>query len=745
MAASAADRVCATCGRGLTDAETHCPTPHGIVGGVFGLPREVVDQVPRNRRHVLGMTINDEFVVTGFLGSGGFGAVYRARQIELERDVALKLLAFDQVGDSTSVERFKREARTAASLLDPNIATLFAFGETQVSDAPRDRLIFMAMELVEGPTLAEFIHQTKGTDLPTVFLLGRNILRGLAAAHDQGVVHRDLKPSNVVIDTGKRRPWFARLIDFGIASLQSGGHTTLRSEGTVLGTPKYMAPEQWLSKPTSPATDVYAFGTLLVELITGQPAVPKDEPRVMCVAHCQAPRPVVTDTAHGEAVPDDLQSFIQRCMAIRPEDRFQTARDALIAFEIVASGYGFEDTSVSATPAEVMREARALLPRRSAPAPASAAPVEAAPAPAPSRESIALDETHDGSSLQLQDPHPSAVDLSRAVPVDPPPADAPPATPDAWLQAWDDAVEDQAKDQVKHLPDAYARALEASLPAQLSDAEFSFGPPDAAAVPVSRSIEADDRALSAPPPPADPPPPAPGSAPAPRSAPEWAPTPADPAPAAPTPADPASAGRAQPASAPGPVRDSDADESWGVAGAEMLRSVASPTAGPRRAQTAPRRPQAGMPPLIKGAIALVVVVAGLVTWRIIARQQTVEDALAKDAVQPTVGLSVDELSAAAPATPSSASPSAPASAAAPDGGAPLAAAESVLVIVDPGGVRFSVKDAEAPLCDNSDQCRVAVDADLTLEKSGYKTRVLSADDLFDRKGSKWKVMIYPEP
>ncbi|MFN3200867.1 MAG: protein kinase domain-containing protein [Bradymonadia bacterium] len=328
---------CPQCGTALAEGARTCANDHGITGGVYGVTREDLEATPRAKRHLLGVEVNHAYIIDGYLGSGGFGAVYRAVQKTLERHVALKLLVLEAGTEETVIERFKREARTAAQILDPNVVTLFDYGEAALGDHESDRVLYMAMELIDGPTLRRVIKRSKGLGLEASLKVGVAILRGLAAAHQMGVVHRDLKPSNVLIDESKGREWHARLFDFGIASLQgAGNHTQLTNEGGVLGTPKYMAPEQWRALPTTPATDIYAFGCILAEMLTGQPPVPKMELAEMARAHCRGPRPHVTMTSKGESVPVALTNFIKRCTGVDPSRRYAVAQEALEVLEAVS-------------------------------------------------------------------------------------------------------------------------------------------------------------------------------------------------------------------------------------------------------------------------------------------------------------------------------------------------------------------------------------------------------------------------
>ncbi len=330
--------ICPKCNRILEAGEELCPLDHSVTGGVRGVNRSALQRTPRAKRHMLGVTINNTYIINGYLGSGGFGAVYRAEQKPLGRDIALKLLMLDSVGDEQVIHRFKREARTAAALLDPNIVPLFDYGETSLGQEEDDHLLYFAMELVYGPTLRRLLKVKKGLSLNACLKIGINVLRGLSAAHQLGVVHRDLKPGNVLLDESKNRKYFARLFDFGIASLQgSGGHTTQMGQGGILGTPKYMAPEQWRAQQTAPCTDIYAFGVIMAEMLLGEPPVPKMELVEMAAAHCRDPRPSITISAKGEPLPPALTNFVKKCMAIDPRQRYAIAGEALAVLESIDS------------------------------------------------------------------------------------------------------------------------------------------------------------------------------------------------------------------------------------------------------------------------------------------------------------------------------------------------------------------------------------------------------------------------
>jgi Tol biopolymer transport system component len=193
--------------------------------------------------------------IVGVLGSGGMGEVYRAHDSRLQRDVAIKILPVAVAGDRERLTAFEREARVLASLNHPHIAQVFGLDESAGAPA-------LIMELVEGPTLADVIVKRADAPVPLsrVLTMARQIADGLDAAHEKGIVHRDLKPANIALTAEGD----VKILDFGIA--QTGAPQT----GLVVGTPAYMSPEQARGLPTDKRTDIWAFGCVLFELLTGR-------------------------------------------------------------------------------------------------------------------------------------------------------------------------------------------------------------------------------------------------------------------------------------------------------------------------------------------------------------------------------------------------------------------------------------------------------------------------------------------
>ncbi|HLX19637.1 MAG TPA: serine/threonine-protein kinase [Gaiellaceae bacterium] len=213
------------------------------------------------------------------LGRGGMSEVWRATDLELGREVALKLLAPNE--DNA---RFEREARAVATLGDPNVTQLYDYGEA-------DGRPFMVLEYLSGGTLEDLLRARGRLADADAQRISTEMASGLAHAHARGVVHRDLKPSNVLFDEEGR----AKLADFGIARVASGGGGTLTEAGTVLGTAAYISPEQAAGNPATPASDVYSFGVMLFRMLTGRLPFESDDPFELLEQHRDIPAPLVAD------------------------------------------------------------------------------------------------------------------------------------------------------------------------------------------------------------------------------------------------------------------------------------------------------------------------------------------------------------------------------------------------------------------------------------------------------------------
>ena len=257
------------------------------------------------------------FQVLSRLGRGGMGTVWKALDLTLQRPVAVKLLAADLASDPKFVERFLREARYLARLRHPSLVTIHDV--VTVGPAP-----YLVMEYVEGSTLAA--HLAKGR-LPwdQARALLEPVLSAVAAVHATGLIHRDLKPGNVLMDA-EGRP---KVVDFGLA--KDASEAALTMEGTILGTPEYMAPEQAKGDPVSPASDVYSLGVMAYHMVSGRS--PFQGPSTVAVLRmvCQGEPAPLSQVAPD--LPPGARAWIQKAMAKEPSARFRDAAEMLKALQ----------------------------------------------------------------------------------------------------------------------------------------------------------------------------------------------------------------------------------------------------------------------------------------------------------------------------------------------------------------------------------------------------------------------------
>lgn len=253
------------------------------------------------------------YIVTGVLGSGAMGTVYRALDPLIERTVALKVLAIDMhtSGESGFRERFFREAKSAGSLSHPNVVTIHDVGECNGTP-------YIAMEFLPGLTLRESLDSGVVLPVRKIIDIGMLVARGLDYAHQSGVIHRDIKPANIML----ARSGTVKIMDFGIAIATDTSRTM---PDAVLGSPRYMAPEQILNAPVDARTDVFALGVVLYEMLAGkEPFEGSTIPAVMHkVLHVDPAPPI----SFNPDVPPALDAIVMRALAKDPRDRFQRAKD----------------------------------------------------------------------------------------------------------------------------------------------------------------------------------------------------------------------------------------------------------------------------------------------------------------------------------------------------------------------------------------------------------------------------------
>ncbi len=261
------------------------------------------------------MILNGRYQLLERVGSGGMARVYKAQDKALGRIVAVKMLHESMTGDAGFLQRFQREAHAAANLTHPNIVTVHDIGQD-------DDRYYIVMEFVEGRTLKQMIRRYNGNGGPMPISraldLTIQVCAGIGYAHRANLVHCDVKPQNVLVTRDDR----VKVADFGIARAISEA-TAQQQASQVWGTPQYLSPEQAAGEPATPASDVYAIGIILFELLSGHLPFTADTPTAMALKHLQETPPHIADI--NPAVPVQLEQIVQKILAKEPSGRYRTA------------------------------------------------------------------------------------------------------------------------------------------------------------------------------------------------------------------------------------------------------------------------------------------------------------------------------------------------------------------------------------------------------------------------------------
>lgn len=276
----------------------------------------------------VGMKIDDRYEVLGILGTGGFATVYKARHLMIDRDVALKVMDLQKGVDPSYEERFFREAKIAAKIHHNNVVTIYDFGFVSQTGQP-----YIAMELLEGHDLGDEITKNGPLSPNRAFVLFRPVLEALGEGHRLGIVHKDLKPANLYLtDPGGIREMM-KVLDFGVARMDSGEVSKLTSAGQLLGTPRYLAPEYIKSQLVTPAIDVYQMALIISEALTGQVAV-DGAPYTAMMLHCTGKIQVADFLKEGR-----VGEVFEKAFSIDPTQRYQNADEFAAALDSVATHF----------------------------------------------------------------------------------------------------------------------------------------------------------------------------------------------------------------------------------------------------------------------------------------------------------------------------------------------------------------------------------------------------------------------
>jgi serine/threonine protein kinase len=276
-----------------------------------------------------GLILGGRYQLTDEIGRGGFGMVYRAHQLNMEREVAVKILPPRFLAIPDVVERFKREAQLASRLRHPNTITVHDYGQ-------QDNYLYIVMELLRGEDLADVLKRERKLDPARAVHVAKQVLRSLAEAHEQGIVHRDLKPENIFLTKLSGENDFVKVLDFGIAKVaQPGGSRDpnmrqLTVTGSTVGTPVYMSPEQAAGEDVDQLTDLYALGVIIYEMVAGVPPFHDENPVKVMRSHLfeQVP-PLKSPSLQGTP----LEAVIMRVLEKDRHARFANAQAFLDALD----------------------------------------------------------------------------------------------------------------------------------------------------------------------------------------------------------------------------------------------------------------------------------------------------------------------------------------------------------------------------------------------------------------------------
>lgn len=296
---------------------------------------------------LLGQTLDDKYRLEARLGVGGMGTVYQGRHVFIDRPVAIKVLNPRFGEDEAARERFRREARASARLQHDNAVTVTDFGETAAG------LVYIVMELLEGRTLREVIGKEAPLELARSVSIMLQASAAVAAAHDAGIIHRDLKPANIFIVQKSDVPLLIKVLDFGIAKLAVDSFDEddvkmLTQIGAMIGTPRYMSPEQCDGLELTPAADVYSLGVILYEMLTGSAPFTGSTPMAIALKHAsdapRSPREIVA------AIPEALERVVLHSLEKLPENRPGNADEFRRELLATAESLGLEHAAITSTP-----------------------------------------------------------------------------------------------------------------------------------------------------------------------------------------------------------------------------------------------------------------------------------------------------------------------------------------------------------------------------------------------------------
>jgi eukaryotic-like serine/threonine-protein kinase len=294
---------------------------------------------------LVGRTLDEKYYLEERLGSGGMGKVYRARHLSMDRPVAIKFLHTRFSEDEAARTRLLTEARAAVALRHANAVSVTDFGQTT------EGWVYIVMELLEGRTLREIVSREAPLETARATSIMLQASDAVAAAHQAGIIHRDLKPSNILITQSADQPAVVKVFDFGIAKFFAGHddqESALAQSNSVIGTPRYMSPEQHNGAELTPATDVYSLGVILYEMLTGMVPFSGSTPAEIAEKHVNnpphPPREVVA------AIPEEVERIVLHALEKQPSDRPPNAAEFRRELLETANRLGLEHHAIKSAP-----------------------------------------------------------------------------------------------------------------------------------------------------------------------------------------------------------------------------------------------------------------------------------------------------------------------------------------------------------------------------------------------------------
>jgi hypothetical protein len=329
-------RFCRSCGAALTASAPTLLTAT--------TPPASKPELDGQAGSLLGYVIDGKYRLDEVLGAGGMGQVYRATRLQIGDAVAVKLLKPELAASAQMLERFRREAQAAARLKHPNVVTIHDFGRTA------EGWLYLVMELVAGESLRALLNRCGQLPLPLTAALVAQICAALDEAHRQQIVHRDLKPENIIVaqDT---HGWRVKVLDFGIARWrdEAAGINSLTTTGVMLGTPRYMSPEQCLGLELDGRSDIYSLGIMLYELLAGCAPFNSPAAGALIAQHVNHPPPPLRSI--NLSIPPAVEAVVMRTLDKRPAARPQTAGE--LAQQLISASNGQVDPAPSSYRAAV--------------------------------------------------------------------------------------------------------------------------------------------------------------------------------------------------------------------------------------------------------------------------------------------------------------------------------------------------------------------------------------------------------